>query len=110
MPDELKTPVYTGKLFYSFHAYNASKSDRYGDIKLPEYFLGQGSLIETEIELTGSAIKVVKQVWRTSYDSMKDLSLVIMFSGKVKTVWLNMKNDLHKTLDLSKYTHRPQSV
>ena len=52
--------------------------------------------------------KVIKIVVRTSYDSIKDVSIAILFKTFdgipfVKTAWLNNKSDAHYTLDTSKY-------
>lgn len=46
--------------------------------------------------------KVVKCVVRVSYNKDKDVSIVFRF-GKVITAWLNSKEDIHNTLDASKY-------
>lgn len=46
--------------------------------------------------------KVVKAVIRTSYDI--DYDVCIVFDDtKVRTAWLNRKDDRHNTLDYSKY-------
>lgn len=72
-----------------------------------------------EIEMTqGSDDKwyLTKYVVRVPYDYSRDCSIVVLvaFDSKtnkqdfanafIKTVWLNSKEDTHKTLDLSKYS------
>ena len=46
--------------------------------------------------------KVVKTVIRTSYDDTRDISIVIRY-GYIVSAWLNDKNDIHISLDRSKY-------
>lgn len=88
-------------LNYTLHAREAAKSDRYGPINLPTVFdTRNATLIEVGVE-NGS---VVKAMYRQHYDNRHDLCLVInLKANKVVTVWLNEKNDNHKTLDASKY-------
>lgn len=54
-----------------------------------------------EIETTDN--KVSKYVIRISYDNERDISVVIRFNTII-TAWINHKEDIHKTLDKSKYT------
>lgn len=58
---------------------------------------------------------VTKYVVRVSYDDTRDVSFAIMpifdmttktFKGRIKTAWLNAKDDIHYTLDDSKYVKR----
>lgn len=58
---------------------------------------------------------VTKYVVRVSYDDTRDVSFAIMpifdmttktFKGRIKTAWLNSKEDIHHTLDDSKYVKR----
>ena len=58
---------------------------------------------------------VTKYVVRVSYDDTRDVSFAIMpifdmttktFKGRIKTAWLNTKDDIHYTLDDSKYVKR----
>jgi len=46
--------------------------------------------------------KVVKTVIRTPYDDTRDISIVIRY-GYIVTCFLNNKDDLHLTLNKSKY-------
>ena len=66
------------------------------------------TVVPFEVEATGMWVK--KYVIRTSYDDEKDISIAIVCkdykSGLpfIKTAWLNRKDDIHKTLDVSKYS------
>jgi hypothetical protein len=102
MPPSAKSPVYEGKLKYSFHAIKASQSDRFGNIPLPEMFsVATAELIESEMSDDGMV--VLKQVWRQPLDEKRDLVLALTRDGKVKTVWINLRSDKHRTLQVDKY-------
>lgn len=54
--------------------------------------------------------RVEKIVVRTSYDDKRDISIAILFKKQenklisfVKTAWVNNKDDIHITLDTTKY-------
>jgi len=68
---------------------------------LPKLFNSDdGRLID--IEVRGD--EIVKCVYRTSYNDILDLILVIIPQQSfVKTVWFNKKSDKHKTLQHWKY-------
>ena len=91
-------------LNYTYHALDAARNDRYGTIELPETInFGLVQLIELEV-VDG---KPFKAVIRQHHDSRNDLVIVVLLNGyRVKTVWLNRKNDRHRTLDRSKYNSR----
>lgn len=100
MPPVAAKPVYRGKLRYTLHAQRASQDDRYGLIELPQTFIPERArLIEAET-VDG---EVVKQVWRQSLDAKRDLVLVILADGTVKTVWVNLLSDPHRTLNRARY-------
>lgn len=102
MPPSAKSPVFEGRLKYSHHAITASQDDRFGAIPLPEMFsVSNAELIESELSDDGKT--VLKQVWRQQLDEKRDLILVITRSGQVKTVWVNLRRDKHRTLQTSKY-------
>ena len=69
-----------------------------------------------EVEIKYDNVKhnyiVTKYVVRVSYDNTRDVSFAIIpifdidthtFKGRIKTAWLNSKEDIHYTLDDSKY-------
>lgn len=89
------------KVNYSQHALNAAYNDIYEEIVLQsEYNFSQSETIEIEIYND----KLIKMVSRFDYSTDYNLIVVIIPETKVvKTVWLNEKNDIHKTLDTSKY-------
>lgn len=85
------------------HATEAALSDRYGKITIPASLTFSGrEVVECEI-CEGSVRKLVV---RLPYDGARDAVYVIGFdSGKcfLKSVWLNLSNDCHCTLDRSRY-------
>jgi len=102
MPPGLKLPTGSMSLNYGGHARMESIADRYGSIKLPNVIdFDNFEPIEVEVNERG---KVVKVLYRGSLDNRRDLCIVIIPSKRfVKTVWVNLKTDKHKTLDTSKY-------
>ncbi|MCC5610593.1 hypothetical protein LC612_28540 [Nostoc sp. CHAB 5834] len=102
MPAAYRQPIYEGKLRYKEHAIIASKTDRYGSFILPDAFIAKNAvLIETEVD--GVRLRAIKQVWRQRLDASRDLVLVINWDGSVRTVWLNLKTDEHRTLNRARY-------
>ena len=85
------------------HAQNACVSDRYGLITPPKSFTIQaGQIIEIEI-VGGQCSKVVI---RQAYDATRDIIIVFIPEGTTavcKTFWINLKTDVHKTLDRTRY-------
>jgi hypothetical protein len=103
-PSGHERPIFTGMLTYSQHALQEADSDRYGRIALPTKFDARATNAKLiEVEFDDRKRRVVKQVWRQSLDAQRDLVLVITYDGYVKTVWVNLKSDAHRTLDGSKY-------
>lgn len=105
MPNSVKKPVYEGPLRYGPHALREARSDRFGNIELPQCF--DASIAQLiEVEFDERKEEVVKQVWRQPLDETRDLVLVVTKNGFVKTVWVNLKSDKHRTLDASRYVRR----
>jgi hypothetical protein len=106
IPREFRTDF--GQLFldYSFHARKAAKTDRYGEISLPEVLDTSAAMV---IEVEGGLYdEETKVVYRLPHDDEFDLVMaVIPQRAFVKTVWLNRKSDGHGTLDESKYCRPP---
>lgn len=95
LPKSVSAPCYEGRLHYGNHSLQASLSDRYGEMTLPEVFCAANAeLIESESD----GQRVTKQVWRQSLDDERDIILVLTPNGRVKTVWINLKSDQHRTL------------
>lgn len=59
----------------------------------------KAKLIEAEVDDSG---RLVKRVWRIPGEKA-DICLAVMENGVVKTVWVNLHTDNHKTLDTTKY-------
>jgi hypothetical protein len=58
------------------------------------------------IEVTVLRNEITKIVVRKPYNHTHDLAIVIILEDLiVPTVWLNHKNDTHKTLNLNNYVH-----
>lgn len=102
VPNRLRKPCFEGRLKYRPHALEESQLDRYGHIALPEFFEADKAKL-IEVELGDDCETVLKQVWRQSLDAVRDLVLVITPSGFVKTVWVNLKSDKHRTLNRGRY-------
>ena len=102
LPKGFALPDTRVPLMWTEHAKKARTSDRYGVIPMVET-LPLASFSVIEVAMTGK--RVEKVVVRGSFT--KDLDAVfVLIPGevwKVKTVWINKKNDTHKTLDRSKY-------
>lgn len=103
VPEHLKNSGFVGQLKYSEHALRAAQDDKYtkyGPVTLPVMFdYRKAKLIEVEVEHG----RAVKRLCRISLDDRRDLVLAIMAGGIVKTVWVNLKNDKHRSLDKSRY-------
>lgn len=103
IPKIAQTKIGTIQLRYSMHAERAARSDRYGNISLPQD-LDTNSAQVIEVEMRGRF--TLKVVYRVKYNESADLVLVVLpENGMVKTVWLNLNSDLHRTLDASKYVN-----
>jgi len=87
-------------LTYSRHARFAALDDRYGQINLPPVLnTNTAKLVEIEVK-TG---RIVKIVYRAKYNSEFDIVFAIAVGGYVKTVWLNMRDDVHASLRSKEY-------
>lgn len=101
---DIATGVYV--LMLTNHAMSACRNDRYGDIVPPKHLqVNKGNIIELEVNDYGNPIKVV---CRLPYDNRNDICIVAAMernclSVRCKTLWLNRKDDTHRTLDRSKY-------
>lgn len=100
-PSSIRVDIYLYSLKYGNHARYESLRDRYGIIKLPLYIdLRLVEIIEIE---TFDNTNIDKFVCRMSYNNDCDITVVFKSDGFVKTVWLNKKTDIHKTLDRTRY-------
>ena len=107
-PDEIRAlvPQVELSLRYTRHAEEAALTDRYGLIVLPEKLdLAEAQIVEVaafcDRKLRLHAHKVLV---RQAYKAALDLVLAVQIChgldrvGLVKTAWLNMRNDHHRTL------------
>ena len=103
------------KLEWTRHALRECQADRYGIIHPPTHLdTEKAQVIEAEIERDeGGKLWTKKVVYRIPYTDTKDMVLVVIpqlaKASKVKTVWINVRDDLHSTLDESKYS-RPELI
>jgi hypothetical protein len=107
IPSSLKVHYGTlTNLKYSDHAKIAALDDRYGTMILPNSVnTDTAQVIEVETE-NGIVVKIL---YRVKYSDTLDMCAAIKVrEGFVKTVWFNKANDLHKTLDRSKYQRKPK--
>ena len=86
----------------SAHALRERDSDRYGKFDIPsEFDPATWDVIEVEVN-NGALNKIVA---RKPIDEARDVVIVFLpLTRLIKTVWVNEKNDLHKTLDKSAYS------
>lgn len=105
MPAAYSQPIFEGKLKYSRHALKEAEGDKFGSITLPAFFkAADAKLIEVEFDEKEGT--VVKQLWRQNLDDTRDILLAIGKDGFVRTVWVNLQSDVHRTLNKSKYVRR----
>jgi len=86
----------------STHARRAASDDRYGSFEIPTSFDPvTWTVIEIEV-INGALVKIVA---RKALDSTRDLVMAFLIREKlIKTVWVNLASDTHKTLDKSLYS------
>lgn len=105
LPDNIKSMLPHGpkSVVHTQHAKDAARHDRYGYVSLPDV-IDFDSLNIFEVEICGKTL--CKVVGRKSLDNLHDICYVIGIDGRrhfIKTVWLNLKTDKHRTLNRSKY-------
>lgn len=105
-PANFRAPQQRVFLDYTHHALEAAADDRYGDMPI----LKGVDLSKVQVvELGVKDGRVSKMVVRGRLDQERDMILVLIPRGKqpwtVKTVWVNMRDDKHRTLDHSKYVN-----
>jgi len=89
---------------YSGHALRAYSEDRYrpgNGVTLPTQWPRKAELVELE---THDGMVPTKLVMRLELTATFDLVVVLSLETElIKTVWLNLKSDVHATLNLSRY-------
>ena len=108
-PSNFTAPQRVVRLVYSPHAKTACFDDRYGTIpELETLDLSKADLIEIEMA-NGKCTKYLYRaplpdlVRGQELDVCIALDPVSKLEWRVKTVWFNRRDDLHRTLDKSKY-------
>lgn len=103
IPDWFTMPTERATLTYSRHALYASNNDRYGAIPVFETIpLSAFTLIELGV----TEDKASKIVVRGKFDEERDVIFVLIPRNGdyfVKTVWINLRTDEHKTLNRNRY-------
>ena len=91
------------RLQYGSHSREEAIKEKYGVLNLPQRIdVRQTEIFEVATDKGSNVIK--KMCVRLPHDDKKDLIIVFMASnGFVKTVWANLKNDRHKTLNRANY-------
>ena len=106
LPRRIKScvPVGSKRLVWTDHAKRAT-NDRYGQITIIEWLdFGKCEIIEVEHYSTGIAKLVLRAPDLTSKG--KDVIFVVLprdGAFVVKSVWINLADDTHKTLNRSMY-------
>lgn len=100
-PSWFSAPSGIVELCWTRHADVARFNDRYGEIRKYRT-LPLDSLVVIEIETDDNVVK--KILYRGRYNDNLDICFAIIPDlWLVKTVWLNERNDIHNTLDRSRY-------
>lgn len=77
--------------------------DKLSDVLTNLYYETYNKKFTSVFEVETMDDMVVKAVIRTPYDNHYDISLVLRY-GRVVTAWLNEIEDMHYTLDYTKYS------
>lgn len=105
LPSWYRHPAQRVTLKWTNHANKARHTDRYANA-IPEFHDLPLSAFKT-IEIETCENYVTKYVVRGHWTKTLDLVFVLIPNGNrpwtVKTVWINERNDVHNTLDRSKY-------
>lgn len=102
LPKGFRLPTARVELVWTRHADAARTHDRYGVIpRVATLPLSSFKVIEVGVE----GRKVAKVVIRGHLDAKRDVIFVLIPGKKwiVKSVWMNLRSDSHKTLDRSRY-------
>lgn len=105
VPDATFHEVPRGALRYSRHARDEGVRDRYGAVHdLPPKLTQEFRVVEA-VYVNGRPVKkVIRGPVKGSPE--KDLVLVVLLEDLyVKTVWINLKSDSHKTLKRDRLSH-----
>jgi hypothetical protein len=100
----LPLPNGSFSLDYGRHATQESIRDRYGIINPPKYIDTRNAKV-IEVETCGGIIQ--KILYRMPLDATRDVCIVVIprtrYVWFVKTLWVNLRSDKHKTLRRERY-------
>lgn len=99
IPTTVSGPPVGMRLYYGYHSAQERAPEK-GIAVLPDFVPPNYTLVEVETNRGAP----VKWVIRVPYNAQDDLVLVVLPTGKVKTVWKNHRQDTHRTLNRSIYT------
>lgn len=102
LPEGFVKPTGRVMLKWTRHADEARSNDRYGEIRR----FKSATLDRLEvIEVGVTDGQVSKILFRGRYTDELDVCMVLVpgREWRVKTVWVNVRDDLHRTLDRSRY-------
>lgn len=106
-PAGVTWPLGSFPLRYSIHARQEARRDRFGDI---EHLLPRKADMKAcqviEVKVEKSSRRIESMVLRMPLDGRRDLVLVVVPEKAVwfvKTVYLNLRADQHKTLNIGRY-------
>lgn len=105
LPDGFVTPTARVRLIWTHRADRARFDDRFANVipKFDNIPLSAFKVIEVGVEADRVVKIVVRGHWTTDLDLVFVLIPSTRTSWLVKTVWINRRNDVHKSLDRSKY-------
>lgn len=105
LPEGFEKPMERIVINYGTHARKEAFQDRYGRVRLPKTLrLARMRVIEVGM-IDG---RVSKILFRGRLDDHRDLCIVLIpgidnWPWFCKTVWINLSNDNHRTLDTTRY-------
>ena len=95
---------------YSYHAQEAARDDRYGDLTrylTPYRDFDDAEIVEVELDAEG---QIAKRVARFNITEDLVLVMAVAADGYVRTVWCNRVDDRHATLERLKYVQKPRII
>lgn len=105
LPDGFTMPTARVALNWTSHAHKARKTDRYAETVPAFSNIPLAAFKPVEVGVEGGRVR--KIVVRGHWTPTLDLVFVLIPNGSkpwtVKTVWINTRNDSHRTLDRSRY-------
>lgn len=100
IPSALPLPSGIVTLWPTEHARTEAATDKYGPVELPDAIDTRQKkrvrLVEVTVDENERPVSVL---YRVRYDTERDLCLAVALPDRtVKTVWVNLRTDVHQTL------------